>query len=43
MSNNTFAVESFMSFCDNMIAEEASFEYKVMRKVQTNTIALQKQ
>lgn len=44
MNNNTFAIESFISFCDGMmIAEEASFEYKVMRKVQTNTIALHKQ
>lgn len=39
-----YALESFIDFCDDMmITNEADLQYKIMRKMQTNSLALHNQ
>ena len=41
---NNKSIDSFVDFCDDIhIANEADLKYKMMRKVQTNTLALNNQ
>ena len=40
---NNIAIENFINFCDDMMIVEEGMDYKTMRKLQTNTIALNNQ